>query len=105
MREPLQTKGLWWTPEKPRKQLPGELKYIPDEKIELETIGYFQVPPLQPDTTGIRLINGITDNNKRITLHACYPSNQHWGSAGVTTANYQALEMFVGHLAHARNSC
>jgi hypothetical protein len=41
MREPLQTKGLWWTPEKPRKQLPGELKYIPDEKIELETIGIF----------------------------------------------------------------
>lgn len=96
MREPLQTKGYWWVPEFPENQLPGELKHIPGEKIELETMGGFSGKPLQ-DTADIRLINGITSDNKKITLHACYPFNQHWCSAGVTTVNYQALEMFVGH--------
>lgn len=65
-------RGLWYLPNKPRRRLPGTLRFSPEEGARLELIGTFQREPeiniglLEPT-----VISGISTDGKRVTLYEC----------------------------------
>jgi len=93
MQEPLKTQGYWWLPPNKDKTLPGTLIYEPGKDIRLELFGSFHA---SVEDSEVRLIHGVTADNKIVTLRACHASSHHWSSAGVTLSAYSALQMLLG---------
>lgn len=71
MQTEFSVKGYWWLPSEPEKKLQGTLKYQPNQKIYLETLGFFGDFTSFNEPKQFEIIHGIDLNNKPITLVNC----------------------------------
>jgi len=97
MMDKFEYEGIWWLPDKPEKQVPGTLRFTPNEAI-LKLIGSFKDTK---DTLKPEIILGISSNGKKITLHKCFETKPNNVSVPESLSFY-ADEVFVG--AHFQKS-
>ena len=97
MMDKFEYEGIWWLPDKPEKQVPGTLRFTPNEGAILKLIGSFKDTK---DTLKPEIILGIS-NGKKITLHKCFETKPNNVSVSESLSFY-ADEVFVG--AHFQKS-
>ena len=102
MMDKFEYEGIWWLPDKPEKQVPGTLRFTPNEGAILKLIGSFKDAKdinkmLEPE-----IILGISSNGKNITLHKCFETEPNVSVPGLPTSSFYANEVFVG--AHFQKS-
>jgi hypothetical protein len=69
--EPVELNGLWWLPNNPEKKLPGKLIFSQESGAELELLGVFGTER-SPKVEETKIILGLTQEGKPVTLHDCY---------------------------------
>lgn len=80
MKQTIEFKGYWFTPENPHNRVAGILTYIPNEKIKLELIGAFETPHeyVKTRVSGNKnhplIIHGETSSARKVTLINCRPA-------------------------------
>jgi hypothetical protein len=67
MKDSFEYKGKWFLPDKPEERVFGTLKYDSKEGSTLELFGL-----LPENGLDINLINGLTNDSKKITLHRVF---------------------------------
>jgi hypothetical protein len=89
--------GYWWLPERPERMLPGTLIYDPEQETRLTTIGSFVDLNEFQRLNRVEMILGVSTNGKIITLHNLIPAGLQITAPGLTSANYIASVVFLGH--------
>jgi hypothetical protein len=90
--EDFEYKGMWWLPAEPEKQVPGTLRFTPNEGATLDLIGSFRDMTQMGTTLDPEIILGFS--GKRITLHKCLEIGAQWG--GLAQTSFHAKTVFVG---------
>src|SRR3990170_3176955 len=96
MLERVEIKGLWWLPENPDKQLPGTLTFSQEEGAYLELVGVFEDRLTDHKIESPKLILGISQSGKQITLHKCQYARGIIPVFGLGGATYRAQFVFEG---------
>ena len=110
LREPIETKGLFWPPGKPDTQLPGVLKISESGEVTVDLTGTFGNPLVTPDRSGLagtpgeeggagdpgRVVGALRQGG-RVTLDGCLWENPGFSfPGGVSTSTIHAHMAFVG---------
>jgi hypothetical protein len=94
MHENIGVRGIWFLPFKPEAGIPGFLEYTSAKGVELQLMGIFETGrgvDHRPE-----LINGISEDGKRITLYKCSRFQRTFSTNTYETSRYDALYLFVG---------
>ena len=95
MQKELHYKGIWFLPERPGDQLPGDLHYSATKGIDLDLLGVF--PNEREKSHDPEIILGISSDGKRITLYKGARSGRSFNSNSFETSKYDAIFMFIGN--------
>ncbi len=103
MNESFEYQGYWWLPDTPEEQVPGILRFDPDEGATLNLVGSFggikgssgTMEDLFPSPES-GLILGFSVNGKAITLSNCNMTRGSFGMPGFPTSTYSSSMIFVG---------
>jgi len=76
----IEYKGVWWLPEKPEEQIPGTLKFTPDEGAILELAGSFKDISFKDIENMDKMLKseiilGVSADGEKITLYKCFESD------------------------------
>jgi hypothetical protein len=94
--EEFEHQGFWWLPGKPEEQVPGTLKFDPDEGATLSLLGSLDNQmqfgtPFDPE-----LVLGISSGGKLITLQGCVQTRSTMTLPGFPISSLRARMTFVG---------
>jgi hypothetical protein len=86
------TKGLWWLPDNPEKQLSGDISYGPTSGAQLSLLDhFFKDATLDPFT-----VWGMTVRGKPVTLFECHTKNLTLHLPGARVAEISSYFGVVG---------
>ena len=91
MVEKFEYDGSWFLPNEREIQVPGKLKFDPDEGARLELIGIFKSAPDEAE-----IILGESIDGRAITLHKCFQTNLTTRTPGLDTSTYYVNIIFIG---------
>lgn len=95
MIEEFEYKGIWWLPAEPEKEVPGTLRFTPDDGATLDLIGSFKDMTQMGTTLNPEIILGFS-SGKNITLHKCLEIESHLSFPGLLETSFRAMTVFVG---------
>jgi len=96
MMKKFEYKGIWWLPDKPEEQIPGTLRFTPDEGAVLDLIGSFKDIKDMNKILEPEIILGVSSNGKNITLHKCFETKSSFSFPGFQTSSFYANLVFIG---------
>lgn len=96
MQEDFSIKGYWWLPGDPSSRLQGTLQYKPNQRIILETLGFFGDLSSINTPTQYEIILGVNLNNKPITLVKCNQIGNSLRFPGFQEGKYSAHLLIIG---------
>lgn len=89
-------RGLWWLPERPEKQIPGQLTLTVTNKASLDLQGALIDLDWNSDFNP-SLILGLSQSGQQITLYKCYlSSHMTHSSSGLSSMMLGAQMVFIG---------
>lgn len=95
-------KGFWWLPDKPDKQVAGQMTISVNGEVTLELQDSLADEPNTYERLNpIILILGLSDLGQKITLYECITTHSTYNSAGFSAIKLQANKTFIG--VHFRN--
>src|ERR1035437_10235859 len=92
MNDESKIKGLWWLPEKPEKQLVGEITYSPTNGARLSLLDHL----FQDATIDRFTVWGLTVGGKPVSLFNCYTTNLTMHLPGARVAEISSCFGVVG---------
>ena len=108
MIEEFEHKGIWWLPSDPEEKIAGTLSFTPGEGAVLDLMGSFENIKSTNYKGSItkkvwtgelfepEIMLGTSSGGKKITLHKCFETNEHYSSSGFPTSSFCANIVFIG---------
>jgi len=96
--EEFEYKGCWWLPEKPERKIPGTLKFVPGEEIDLKLQGTFKDVEDIDKLLKLPIVLGLLSDGRKITLYKCQEKTFHISSSSSLTYSsvFVAGFIFIG---------
>lgn len=88
--------GLWWLPADPDRKLSGRLETSISEPPRLSLVGAFAPVEEMASRNDYPVVQGFTDNGKRITLVHCQTATHNFNAPGFPTQELIASAALVG---------
>lgn len=86
----------WWLPNDNTNKIPGILRFKEPDWPSLELLGAFE-PSIFYDRMSYKIIHGLSQDGKPITLCNCEVTNINWSSSGTSQAKYLVHFVLIGH--------
>lgn len=88
--------GIWWLPENPEKQVSGTIYFDFKDGARLELIGSFAELKDLNAFLSPKIILGLTQKGKYITLYKCFEKNRDISFAGLINSIFSVKLVFIG---------
>jgi ApeA N-terminal domain 1 len=88
--------SLWWSPDSPEEQFPGEISTDPDGATIITLIGTLGPIPFPLQNPDPPLLHGIASTGTQYTARQPIGAGGHFGAPGFATERYRARSVVVG---------
>jgi len=88
--------GIWWLPEKHELQVSGTLYFNYKEGARLSLIGSFVELQKLDALLSTKIILGLTQDGKQITLYRCHEKNRNINFFGLINSEFSVDVVFIG---------
>jgi len=94
LKQPFECTGYWWLPSQPETVRAGVFRFAPEQGVQLELMGRFNVPN---EDGPIEIIYGRSSQGDQLTLLGCRPVSMQFHQGGFETIPHICEIAFVGN--------